>query len=67
MTQYLNRAAVSSWVDASASVQARLEKIFQDSGLDDGTVDAWTNDIIRNTFETVPEPHSGHEVKHEIR
>lgn len=64
MTQYMNRAAVKSWVDASDVIKRKLENIFVDSGLPAETVDTWTNDIIRNTFEKIPEPHSGIEISY---
>ncbi|WP_131820457.1 hypothetical protein [Sinorhizobium alkalisoli] len=58
MTQYMNKAAVDSWVDAGNTVKSRLKEIFRENGMAAETVDAWTNQIIRNTFETAPEPQS---------
>ncbi|QFI70650.1 hypothetical protein EKH55_5776 (plasmid) [Sinorhizobium alkalisoli] len=39
-------------------MKSRLKEIFRENGMAAETVDAWTNQIIRNTFETAPEPQS---------
>lgn len=54
MSGYMNMAAVDSWIEAGAAVKARLEQIFAESGQPHGTVDKWTKDIVRSTFETAP-------------
>lgn len=54
MSGYMNRAAVDSWINAGPAVKARLEQIFADSGMPDGTVERWTGDIVRNSFEAAP-------------
>lgn len=54
MSGYMNRTAADSWIEAGPAVKARLEQIFAESGQPHGTVDRWTKDIVRNTFETAP-------------
>lgn len=54
MSGNMNRAAADSWIEAAPAIKARLEQIFAASGLPNGTVDRWTKDIVRNTFETAP-------------
>jgi hypothetical protein len=58
MSGYMNRAAADSWIEAGPAVKARLEQIFAASGLPAGTVDRWTDDIVRNSFESAPAPAS---------
>jgi hypothetical protein len=54
MSGYMNRAAADSWIEAGTAVKARLEQIFAASGLPAGTVDRWTDDIVRSSFEIAP-------------
>lgn len=54
MSGYMNRAAADSWIAAGPAVKARLEQIFAESGMSAGTVDRWTTDILRNTYEPAP-------------
>jgi hypothetical protein len=54
MSGYMNRAAADSWIEAGPAVKARLVQIFSASGLPVGTVDRWTDDIVRNSFEIAP-------------
>jgi hypothetical protein len=54
MSGYMNRAAADSWIEAGPAVKARLEQVFAASGLPAGTVDRWTADIVRNSFEIAP-------------